>query len=126
LEGWIELIASTIVSHHISLDQLSQAGANRGGAQAAEFAQLLYGDGLIQAGQDLLDALESLATASFRTGVGNGSGVARHRESQRRTGLSLSWYPGHHNCPLMRSSFFNVHPATISRTLARLVPGLSV
>jgi hypothetical protein len=57
-------------------------------AQAAEFAQLLYGDGLIQAGQDLLDALESLATASFRTGVGNGSGVARHRESQRRTGLT--------------------------------------
>jgi hypothetical protein len=83
LQGSIELIASTIVSHHISLDQLSQAGANRGGAQAAEFAQLLYGDGLIQAGQDLLDALESLATARFRTGVGNGSGVARHRESQR-------------------------------------------
>jgi hypothetical protein len=79
LEGWIELIASTIVSHHASLGQLSQAGANRGGAQAAELAQLLHGDGLIQAGQDLLDALES---RRFRTGVGNGSGVARHRESQ--------------------------------------------
>ena len=88
LRGSIELIASTIVSQRASLDQLSQAGANRGGAQAAEFAQLLDGDGLSQAGQDLLDALESLATASFRTGVGNGSGVARHRESQRRTGLS--------------------------------------
>ena len=81
----MELIASTIVSHHASLDQLSQAGANRGGAQAAELAQLLHSDGLIQAGQDLLDALES---RRFRTGVGNGSGVACNRESQCRTGLS--------------------------------------
>ena len=76
----MELIASTIVSHHASLDQLSQAGANRGGTQAAEFAQLLHGDGLIQTGQDLLDALES---RRFRTGVGKGGGVADHRESQR-------------------------------------------
>ena len=68
----MELIASTIVSHHASLDQLSQAGANRGGAQAAELAQLLDGDGLIQAGQDLLDALES---RRFSTGLRNG-GVA--------------------------------------------------
>src|SRR5580704_4755531 len=63
----MELIASTIVSHHASLDQLSQAGANRGGAQAAELAQLLHSDGLIQAGQDLLDALER-----------NGRNSARH------------------------------------------------
>jgi hypothetical protein len=55
---------------------LSQTGANRGGAQAAELAQLLDGDGLIQAGQDLLDALESLATARFRTWLRNG-GVLR-------------------------------------------------
>jgi hypothetical protein len=34
---------------------LSSAGANCGGAQAAEFAQLLDGDGLIQAGKDLLE-----------------------------------------------------------------------
>ena len=47
LEGWIELIAATIVSHHASLGQLCQAGANRGGAQAAELAQLLHGDGLM-------------------------------------------------------------------------------
>jgi hypothetical protein len=38
------------VGYHVSLGQLSQAGANRGGAQAAEFAQLLNGDGLIQTG----------------------------------------------------------------------------
>ena len=74
----MELIASTIVSHHASLDQLSQAGANRGGAQAAELAQLLHSDGLIQAGQDLLNALES---RRFRTGLRNG-GVARNREGQ--------------------------------------------
>jgi hypothetical protein len=55
---------------------LSQAGANRGGAQAAELAQLLDRDGLLQAGQDLLDALESLATARFRTWLSNG-GVFR-------------------------------------------------
>jgi hypothetical protein len=67
---------------------LSQAGANRGGAQAAELAQLLHGDGLIQAGQDLLDALEG---RWFRTGLWNG-GVACNRESQRQTGLSqLEW-----------------------------------
>jgi hypothetical protein len=53
------------VGYHVSLGQLSQAGANRGGAQAAEFAQLLNGDGLIQTGQDLLNALES---RWFRTG----------------------------------------------------------
>src|ERR1700683_3766770 len=80
LRGSIELIASTIVSHRASLDQLSQAGANRCGAQAAELAQLLRDDRLIQAGQDLLDALKR---RRFRTGIGNGSGVARHRESQR-------------------------------------------
>jgi len=79
LEGWIELIASTIAGHRASLDQSGQAGANRGGAQAAELAQLLDGDGLIQAGQDLPDVLES---RRFSTGVGNGSGVAGHRESQ--------------------------------------------
>ena len=69
-ESSIELIASAIVGHHASLGQLSQAGANRGGAQAAELAQLLDGDGLIQAGQDLLDALES------RRGSEPGSGMA--------------------------------------------------
>jgi hypothetical protein len=47
LEGWIELIASAIAGHHISLGQLGQARAYCGGAQAAEFAQLLNGDGLI-------------------------------------------------------------------------------
>src|SRR5271165_5535911 len=46
LRGSIELIASTIVSHRASLDQLSQAGANCGGAQAAELAQLLHSDRL--------------------------------------------------------------------------------
>jgi DDE superfamily endonuclease len=40
LEGSIELIASAIVGHHAGLDQLSQAGANRGGPQAAELAHL--------------------------------------------------------------------------------------
>jgi hypothetical protein len=68
LEGAIELIASAIVAHHAGLDQLSQAGANRGGPQAAELAQQLDGDGLIQAGQDLLDALES---RRFRAGLRN-------------------------------------------------------
>jgi hypothetical protein len=53
------LIASAIVAHDAIIGQLSQAGANRGGAQAAELAQLLHGDGLIQAGQDLLDTLQS-------------------------------------------------------------------
>jgi hypothetical protein len=70
------LIASAIVSDHAGLCQLSQARANRCGAQAAELAQLLDGDGLLQAGQDLLDALESLATARFRTWLSNG-GVLR-------------------------------------------------
>jgi hypothetical protein len=35
------------VAHDAVIGQLSQAGANRGGAQAAEFAQLLHSDGLI-------------------------------------------------------------------------------
>ena len=64
------------MSDHAGLGQLSQPGANRGGVQAAELAQLLDGDGLIQAGQDLLDALESLATARFITLLSNG-GVLR-------------------------------------------------
>ena len=64
-----ELIASAIVAHDAIIGQLSQAGANRGGTQAAELAQLLDGDGLIQTGQDLLDALES---RRFRTGLRNG------------------------------------------------------
>jgi hypothetical protein len=80
LQGWIELIASAIPVHYAGLGQSSQAGANRSGAQAAELAQLLHGDGLIQTGQDLLDALES---RRFRTGLSNDSGVARNRESQR-------------------------------------------
>jgi hypothetical protein len=76
LEAWIELIASVIPAHHAGLSKMSQAGANRGGAQAAELAQLLHGDGLIQAGQDLLDALEG---RRFSTGLRNG-GVASNRE----------------------------------------------
>ena len=76
MEAWIELIASVIPAHHAGLSKMSQAGANRGGAQAAELAQLLHGDGLIQAGQDLLDALES---RRFRAGLRN-AGVARNRE----------------------------------------------
>jgi hypothetical protein len=51
---------------------LSQAGANRSGAQAAELAQLLDGDGLLQAAQDLLDALES---RRFITWLGNGGAI---------------------------------------------------
>jgi hypothetical protein len=53
---------------------LSQAGANRSGAQAAELAQLLDGDGLLQAGQDLLNALES---RRFITWLSNGGVVRR-------------------------------------------------
>jgi hypothetical protein len=87
--GSIELIASAIVSDHASLGQLSQAGANRGGAQAAELAQLLDSDGLLQAGQDLLDALES---RWFRTGLRDGGVLRGDWESQRWTGLSqLDW-----------------------------------
>ena len=66
------------MADHAVVGQLSQAGANRGGTHAAELAQLLDGDRLIQAGQDLLDALES---RRFRTGLRNG-GVASHREGQ--------------------------------------------
>ena len=62
------MIASAVASHHAVVGQLSQAGANRGGPQAAELAQLLDGDGLILAGQDLLDALES---RRFRAGLRN-------------------------------------------------------
>jgi hypothetical protein len=40
------------VAHDAIIGQLSQAGANRGGTHAAELAQLLDGDRLIQAGQD--------------------------------------------------------------------------
>ena len=75
-KAWIELIASTIPGHYAGLGQLSQAGANRGGAQAAELAQLLHADGLIQAGQDPLDVLES---RRFRTRLRN-RGVASNRE----------------------------------------------
>ena len=70
------MIAFAIPGHHAVIGQLSQAGANRCGAQATELAQLLHGDGLIQAGQDLLDALEG---RGFRIGLGNG-GVASNRE----------------------------------------------
>ena len=66
MEGWIELIAFAISGHYADLSKFSQTGANRGGAQAAEFAQLMHADGLIQAGEDLLDALES---RGFRTGL---------------------------------------------------------
>ena len=72
----IELIAFAMSGHHTSLGQFSQAGANRGGAQAAEFAQLVHGDGLIQAGQDLLDALRG---GRFRIGLSNGR-IASNRE----------------------------------------------
>jgi hypothetical protein len=51
------LIAFAVSGHHTGVSKFSQTGANRGGAQAAEFAQLLHGDGLIQSGQELLDAL---------------------------------------------------------------------
>ena len=57
MEGWIELIAFAMSGHRASVGKFGQTGANRGGAQAAEFAQLLDGNGLIQASQDLLDAL---------------------------------------------------------------------
>jgi hypothetical protein len=56
---------------------LSQAGANRSGAQAAELAQLLDGDGLLQAAQDLLHALQSLATARFVTWLRKGGVIRR-------------------------------------------------
>ncbi len=80
------------MGHHAGLGQLSQAGANRGGPQAAELAQLLDGDGLIQAGQDLLDPLKSLATARIRTGLRNGGVLRSDREGQCGTGFSqLDW-----------------------------------
>jgi hypothetical protein len=47
LRGWFELITFAMPCHHAGLGQLSQAAADRGGAQAAEFAQLLHGDRLI-------------------------------------------------------------------------------
>ena len=72
------MIASAIVADDAVIGQLSQADANRGGAQAAELAQLLDGDRLIQAGQDLLDALQS---RRFRIGFGNG-GVVSNTEGQ--------------------------------------------
>ena len=74
------MIASAIVGYHAGLGQLSQAGANRGGAQAAELAQLLDGDGLLQAAQDLLDALESRRFISW---LRNGGVICGDRESQR-------------------------------------------
>jgi len=64
--------------HYAGLGKFSQTGANRGGAQGTEFAQLLDGDGLIEAGQDLLDALQS---RGFRIGLGKG-GVAGNTEGQ--------------------------------------------
>jgi hypothetical protein len=79
LDGWIELIAFAVSGHYTGVDKFSQTGANCGGAQAAEFAQLLDGDGLIQAGKDLLDALES---RRFRTGLLSAR-VRDDRESQR-------------------------------------------
>jgi len=46
------------MSGHLAyVGEFSQTGANRGGAQGAEFAQLLHADGLIQALEDLPDAL---------------------------------------------------------------------
>jgi hypothetical protein len=51
LEGHIELIAFTVSDHYTGIGKFSETGTNRGGLQAAEFAQLLDGDGLIQAGQ---------------------------------------------------------------------------
>jgi hypothetical protein len=76
LQGWIELIAFAVSGYHTGVGKLSQAGANRGGAQAAEFTQLLHADRLIQASQDLLDALES---AWFRSGLSTG-GIASNSE----------------------------------------------
>jgi len=72
------LIASAIAADHAGSSQLSQAGANRGGAEAAEFAQLLHGERLIEAGQDLLDTLQS---RRLRIGLSNG-GVASDTEGQ--------------------------------------------
>ena len=64
------MIAFAISGDHADLSKFSQTGANRSGAQAAEFAQLLHADGLIQAGEDLLNALESRGFRSwFRTGL---------------------------------------------------------
>jgi hypothetical protein len=67
-----------MVAHDAVIGQLSQAGANRGGAQTAEFAQLLHSDGLIQACQDLVDTLQS---RRFGIGLSNG-GVAGNIECQ--------------------------------------------
>jgi hypothetical protein len=57
IEGldWVDSLC--YLGYHTGVGELSQTGAKLGGAQAAEFAQLLHGSRLIQAGQDLLDAL---------------------------------------------------------------------
>jgi hypothetical protein len=43
LDGWIELIASAVSGYQADVGKFSQTRANRGGAQAAEFTQLLPG-----------------------------------------------------------------------------------
>ena len=70
------LIAFAVSGHYTAVGKFSRTGANRGGAQAAEFAQLLHGDGLIQALEDLPGALKS---RRFGSGLGNGA-VASNAE----------------------------------------------
>ena len=81
----VELITFGIAAEFTLLGQLFQGGAERFGANSAEFAQLLHReDRFLELGQGGTDALDG-------SGFGFGLGARRsfhHRQSQGRTGLS--------------------------------------
>lgn len=61
LEGELEVVTSIIADDLALLREFGQAGAEGGGADAAEFAQLLNRSRLVQLSQSLADAFQGRA-----------------------------------------------------------------
>ena len=81
VEVVFELVAAGIVAHHALRGELGQGGADGGGAQAAELAQAVNGEGFLPVSQDATNALND------RLDGGIGEGVAGAGQSQGRAGL---------------------------------------
>ena len=82
IEVEFELVAPVVVANQALLGEFGQSGADRGGAQAAELAQPLNGDGFLQVGQDATNPL------SDRLWRRIGQGVTQPGQSQSGTGLN--------------------------------------
>ena len=80
VEVEFELVAAVVVANQALLGELGQGGADGGGAQAAELAQALNGDGFLQVSQDATNLLSDRHDGRI------GQGVTRPGQSQSGTG----------------------------------------